>query len=69
MTLIKRVVLFDLPLSVKGYCFNDSEGDKVCVLNSRYTREDNIDSYNHEISHTSDFGVLDVDALENLRHK
>ena len=41
MTLIKRVVLFDLPLAVKGYCFNDSEGDKVCVLNSRYTRLEN----------------------------
>lgn len=67
--LIKRVILCNLPLSIKGYCYADDVGDKICVLNCRYTHEDNINSYQHEILHANDFGSLNVDMLESIRHK
>lgn len=67
--MIKRVVLYNLPLSVRGYCYNDEEGEKVCVLNARYTYEDNLETYQHEREHVKDFGVLNVDLLESIRHK
>ena len=41
MKMIERTILFNLPLSIKGFCFCTPEGEKICVLNSRFTFEAN----------------------------
>lgn len=66
--MIKKVVMFNLPLSVKGYCLDTPDGSKVCVLNCRYTKEMNQETFLHELAHIHDVGDLDVDSLEALRH-
>ena len=68
--MIARVVLANLPCTVGGYCVTNADGEKICVLNSRHSRERNLETFVHEISHTNDFGKkLDVNLLEKLRHE
>lgn len=68
--MIARVVFANLPCTVGGYCVTNADGEKICVLNSRHSRERNLETFVHEISHANDFGNgLDVGLLEELRHK
>ena len=46
-----RVILEDLPTSVRGFVFEDNNGDPVIVLNSRLTFEQNRKTYDHERGH------------------
>ena len=46
-----RVILEDLPTSVRGFVFEDNNGDPVIVLNSRLTFEQNRKTYDHECGH------------------
>lgn len=46
-----RVILEDLPTSVRGFVFRDDDGDPVIVLNSRLTYEQNRRTYKHEQDH------------------
>ena len=46
-----RVILQDLPTSVRGFCFHDDAGDEYVVLNARLTREQNQLTYDHERRH------------------
>lgn len=46
-----RVILQDLPTSVRGFVFQGEDGDPVIVVNSRLTREANQKTYNHERLH------------------
>lgn len=46
-----RVILEDLPTSVRGFVFEDNNGDPVIVLNSRLTFEQNRKTYDHERRH------------------
>lgn len=46
-----RVILQDLPTSVRGFVFQDPDGNPVIVVNSRMTREQNRRTYKHEQSH------------------
>lgn len=46
-----RVILQDLPTSVRGFVFQDPDGNPVIVVNSRLTREQNRRTYKHEQSH------------------
>lgn len=65
-----KVVLYPLPHKCKGFCHETEDGSQIVVLNSRLTRETNIKTYEHEISHADDFGKeLDVNELEKIRHK
>ena len=68
--MIFRVVLADLPCTVGGYCVTNADGEKICVLNSKHSRERNLKTFMHELRHGSDFGKdLDVNQLEADRHK
>ena len=66
--MIEKILLFNLPLQIKGYCINTPEGQKICILNSRYTLESNQKTFLHELSHLQDAGELNVDSIESLRH-
>lgn len=43
-----------LPWGVKGLCRENEDGSHTIVLNSRYTYEDNLHCYEHEIGHIND---------------
>lgn len=47
----RHVVLANLPTSVRGYVYLDSNGDPVIVLNARLTREQNRRTWRHENDH------------------
>lgn len=47
----EKVILQDLPTSVRGFCYHDSNGDEYVVLNSRLSREQNRITYEHEKRH------------------
>lgn len=47
----EKVILQDLPTSVRGFVFQDDAGDPVIVLNSRLSREQNRRTYEHERGH------------------
>jgi len=69
-TKMTKVVLYPLPHKCKGFCHESEDGSQIVVLNSRLTREANIITYTHEISHADDFGkALDVNKLEKIRHE
>ena len=46
-----KVILQDLPTSVRGFVFHDEDGEPVIVINSRLTREQNLKTYRHERRH------------------
>lgn len=46
-----RVILQDLPTSIRGFVFQDPDGEPVIVVNSRLTREQNQKTYKHEQVH------------------
>ena len=46
-----KVILQDLPTSVRGFVFQGEDGEPVIVVNSRLTREQNIKTYDHEQEH------------------
>lgn len=46
-----RVILQDLPTSVRGFVFLDDDGEPVIVLNSRLSREQNLRTIKHEKDH------------------
>lgn len=47
----RHVVLANLPTSVRGYVYLDSDGNPVIVLNARLTREQNRRTWRHENDH------------------
>lgn len=67
--MISRVVLASLPCTVGCYCVTNVDGEKICVLNSRHSRERNVETFRYEIKHINDFGNIKVALLEKLRHK
>ena len=48
---MSRTVLYDLPPSIRGFIREDENGEAVYIINSRLTREANIETYLHEKSH------------------
>ena len=46
-----EVILQNLPTSVRGFVFQDEDGEPVIVVNSRLTREQNIRTFDHEQNH------------------
>ena len=59
----RHVVLANLPTSVRGYVYLDSNGDPVIVLNARLTREQNRRTYRHEEDH------IERDDMTNKDYK
>ena len=47
----EKVILQDLPTSVRGFCYHDNDGEEYVVLNSRLTMEQNRRTYAHEKLH------------------
>ena len=45
--------LADLPTSVRGFVYNDDDGEIYIVLNSRLSHEQNLSTYVHELKHIS----------------
>ena len=46
-----KVILQDLPTSVRGFVFLGDDGEPVSVVNSRLTREQNRRTFRHEKEH------------------
>ena len=47
----EKVILADLPTSVRGFVFLDDNGDPRIVVNARLTREQNRRTWDHEKKH------------------
>lgn len=46
-----RVLVEDLPYSVRGVCYHDDDGNDYIILNSRMPREIQRRTYAHEMRH------------------
>jgi len=46
-----QALLLDLPTSVRGFVYQDENGDPVIVVNSRLTHEQNKRTWDHEQLH------------------
>lgn len=47
----EKVILQNLPTTVRGYCYHDDDGEAFVVLNARLTREQNLKTFDHEQKH------------------
>ena len=66
-----RTVLQDLPGSIRGFVVLDENGDTTIVLNARYNRETNIETYKHERAHILGNDLLrpeSADEIESWSH-
>lgn len=65
-----RTVLLNMPVGVKGFVKKCDDGTNVIILNARLTREQNIDSCEHEYGHidSDDYELADVGMIETRRH-
>jgi hypothetical protein len=66
-----RTVLQDLPGSIRGFVVLDENGDPTIVLNARYNRETNLETYRHELEHikAGDFHRHEsADEIESRAH-
>lgn len=71
MTINCRVVLQDLPTTVRSFCVESPDGYHTIVLNARLNREQNMKSYEHELEHIrrDDFHAPEsVDQIELRAH-
>jgi hypothetical protein len=59
-----RVILQDLPTSVRGFVFLGDDGDPVIVVNSRLTREQNRKTWEHERKHIADGDMYESTYIE-----
>lgn len=59
-----KVVLMDLPTSVRGFVFLGDDGEPVIVVNSRLTREANQKTYLHELKHIENGDMYNPDYNE-----
>lgn len=46
-----RTILVNLPISVRGFCYFDSEGMPCIVLNARLSEETRRKAFRHEMNH------------------
>ena len=66
-----RTILADLPYSVKAYTIYKDDFYTI-VLNSKLSYEQNIESYNHELSHIGNkdfYNKINVGMIEIKSHK
>lgn len=60
-----RVTLANLPTSVRGFVFLESDGVPRIVLNANLTREQNMRTMRHEIKHIESGEMTDPDYKED----
>lgn len=46
-----RVIMQDLPTTIRAFCYHDDEDNEFVVLNARLGYEMNRRSYMHELQH------------------
>lgn len=61
-----RVTLANLPTSVRGFVFLESDGVPRIVLNANLTREQNMKTMKHEIRHIENDELTDPNYKEEL---
>lgn len=54
-----RVTLANLPTSIRGYVFLESDGVPRIVLNANLTREQNMRTMDHELKHIENDELTD----------
>ena len=59
-----RVILENMPTSIRGDVFKDDDGAPVIVLNSRLSREQNRRTYEHERKHIDRGDMFNEDYNE-----
>ena len=59
-----RVTLANLPTSVRGFVFMESDGVPRIVLNANLTREQNMRTMDHEIRHIENDELTDQNYKE-----
>ena len=67
-----RVILLDLPTTVRGYVLRTLDGFCTIVLNSKLNIYQNKKTFKHEIEHiiNNDFdSKKSIDAIESERHR
>ena len=60
----QRVILHDLPTSVRGFVFQGEDGEPVIVVNSRLSREQNRKTYEHERKHIARGDMYEPNYIE-----
>ena len=66
-----RTVLQDLPVEIKGFTIVDENDYSTIVLNSRYNRETNLETYRHELAHIEGgdfYRPESADEIEDWAH-
>ena len=64
-----RTVLAPLPYDSGGFVIEDEDGSCAIVLNSRHTRERNIETCLHDIARGDLHASEAADIIERLRHR
>ena len=77
-----RVVLKDMPVTIQAFAFDDGFGFYTIIINSRLSKQMQIEAYEHELRHISngDFLIMrdvdrdinydtDVNKIESEQHK
>ena len=59
-----RTILQNLPVSVKGFCYHDDDGQPVVVLNARMSAERRMKAYRHELEHIKNGDMFNEDYCE-----
>jgi len=62
----RPALLMDLPTSVRGFCFLGDDGEPVIVVNSRLTREQNLETMDHELRHIENGELTDPNYKEEV---
>lgn len=45
------VILQDLPVTVKAFCYHDCDMNNFVVINSKLSRDEQREAYEHELQH------------------
>ena len=63
------VRVMDMPYFARGFTLLDSDGDFNVYLNSRYTCEEQEETYRHEMKHIKNgdfYGDCPIELIDNL---
>lgn len=63
----ERILLVNLPTSVRGFTYHDDDGNPYIVLNARLSREANIKTLDHEKQHIANEDMYNLDYHEYIR--
>ncbi len=65
-----RAVIQDLPIGIKGFVVEDGVDDfYTIVLNARYSREANIETYRHELKHIENGDFRSGESADDVERR